>query len=246
MKKIIITTRKDTSAEIFRKNGWGVFLYDSINNSIFEQKNNIVYYRDPFNDVSYKPNEQKINTLMNKLNCLRSIDNIGSFKDLVSIEDKWLQAKKYEKYMPKTKLFSQINFIPGKHITKKRISQRAKDILFELNNQELDDNWIVQELLAIEEELRVYAVFGDVVPEATIKTSKQNGKVKVAGGRRLKADEIEVCESIAKISGLDFIGIDLAILKNGEVKMLEVNRSPQFSRFVEIFGEKPLEIILKI
>ena len=246
MKKIIITTRKDTSAEIFRKNGWGVFLYDSINNSIFEQKNNIVYYRDPFNDVYRRPDEQKINSLMNKLNYLRSIDSISSFEDLVSIEDKWPQAKKFEKYMPKTKLFSQINFIPGKHIAKKRISQRAKDILFELNNQKLDDNWIVQELLDIKEELRVYSVFGDVVPDATIKTSKQNGKVKVVGGRKLREDEIEMCKIIAKKSKLDFIGIDLAILDNDKMRVLEVNRSPQFSRFVEIFGEKPLEKILKI
>lgn len=246
MEKAIITTRTDISAKFFRENGWKIYLYDSIDDGLFEQKNNIIYCRDPFNDVSYRPDEQKIDSLINKLNHLRSIDNITSFKDLISIEDKWVQAKKYEKYMPKTKLFSQSSFIPGQLIAKKRISQRSKDILFELGDQQLDDNWIVQELLTIKEELRVYVIFGDAIPEATVKTSKLDGKVKVVGGRKLKTEEIEACENIAKESGLDFIGIDLAILEDGEIKVLEVNRSPQFSRFVEIFGEKPLASILKI
>lgn len=246
MEKAIVTTKTDASARFFRENGWKVYLYDSIEDDFFEQKNNLIYYRDPFNDVSYRPDEQKTNYLIGKFNHIRSIDGITSFNDLLLIEDKWVQAKNYENYMPKTKLFSQVTFIPGKHIAKKRISQRSKDILFDLEDHQLDDNWIVQELLRIKEELRVYAVFGNVIPEATIKTSKLDGKVKVVGGRKLKAKEIEICETIAKKSGLDFLGIDLVVLENGETKVLEVNRSPQFSRFVEIFGEKPLAGILKI
>ena len=133
----------------------------------------------------------------------------------------------------------------GKHLAKPRISQRAKDILLHLD-REIDDGWIIQELLDIKEELRVYAIFGEVVPQATIKTSKASGKVKVVGGRLLNAKEKDFCKKIAELSKLDFIGVDLAILKNGDLKCIEVNRSPQFSRFIEIYGEKPLLPILNL
>jgi PleD family two-component response regulator len=36
------------------------------------------------------------------------------------------------------------------------------------------------------------------------------------------------------------------ILKNGELKLIEVNRSPQFKRFIEMYDESPLSGILNI
>ena len=99
----------------------------------------------------------------------------------------------------------------------------------------------------IQEELRVYAIFGNPVEQATIKTSKSpESKVKVVGKRQLTEKEKDICKKIAVLSGLDFIGIDLAVLKNGELKLIEVNRSPQFKRFVEMYGESPLSEILNI
>ena len=67
--------------------------------------------------------------------------------------------------------------------------------------------------------------------------------------RELKSQgvkEKDICKKIAVLSRLDFIGIDLAVLKNGELKLIEVNRSPQFKRFVEMYGESPLSEILNI
>ena len=175
----------------------------------------------------------------------KSIDNITTYEQIESFEDKYRQYMLYSDYMPNTFLPSNGTFCNGKHLAKKRISQRAKDIYFSEAN--FDDSYIIQDLMDIQEELRVYAIFGNPVEQATIKTSKSpESKVKVVGKRQLTEKEKDICEKIATLSGLDFIGIDLAVLKNGELKLIEVNRSPQFKRFVEMYGESPLFEILNI
>ena len=43
-------------------------------------------------------------------------------------------------------------------------------------------------------------------------------------------------EYVARLSKLDFIGIDVARIGDGSLKLIEVDRSPQFKRFTEITG----------
>lgn len=244
--KALITTKKDLSADIFARHGWSVFLYDSFNErDIDGEQFNMVYFRDPFNDDSIENYKYRIDMVINQFSEAKSIDEIRSFDDMKRIEDKWSQALLYGDLMPSTSLYSDCDFILGKHLAKKRISQRAKDIVFAPNDT-LNDDWIMQELLNIKEELRVYSVFGEVLPEATIKTSKTTGKVKVINKRRLSDEEVVFCKQVAKKSNLDFIGIDLAILQNSDLKLIEVNRSPQFKRFVDYYGDTTLSAILDI
>ena len=241
--KAIITTAKDLSANIFANHGWDVILYSD---QTSEPKHyDTIYFRDPFNDESVRPfAEEYVNNAFASFSWDKSIDGIQSFAQMRDLEDKYLQYQTYQDLMPRTYLPSECDFEKGKHLAKKRLSQRSKDIKFELESA-LNDDWIIQDLMDIREELRVYAIFGKVIPQATIKSSKHiDTKVKVVGERELNTDEIELCTKIAQLSQLDFIGLDLAILENGNRKLIEVNRSPQFKRFVDIYGDTPLTDIL--
>ena len=245
-KKLIFTTLKDYSAEYFRQFGWEVRLYgDDLPDGDYKY----LYLRDPFNDTTVASDEglaEKISEICAKYESATKIDHVQSLAEMAKIEDKWNQAELYGDLMPSTVLGGSAKFVVGSNLAKPRISQRAKNILLELD-REIDDSWIVQELLDIREELRVYVVFGKVVREATVKSSKTSGKVKVIGSRLLTDDEMKFCEGVAGISsqnGLDFVGMDIVRLADGSLRCIEVNRSPQFNRFVEIYGTEPLIGIL--
>ena len=242
--KAIITTAKDLSASVFEKHGWDIYFYDELPESA--PTYDTIYLRDPFNDENIAPYAEKyVEDALRAFRFSKSIDGITSYGQMESFEDKYNQYRLYSEYMPNTFLPSEGDFCEGKHLAKKRISQRAKGIYFE--KADFDNSYIVQDLMDIQEELRVYATFGNLVEQATIKSSKSpDSKVKVVGKRNLTEEEKEICSKIAALSKLDFIGIDLAVLKNGELKLIEVNRSPQFKRFVELYGEAPLSGILDL
>lgn len=242
--KAIVTTKKDLSIMFFKKHGWDVYFYDELpDGNIYYET---IYLRDPFNDLNILPYAQKnVEKALEVFSFSKSIDNITTYEQMEFLEDKYHQFMLYSDYMPNTFLPSAGIFCEGKHLAKKRISQRAKDIYF--NKADFDDDYIIQDLMDIREELRVYAIFGNPIKNVTIKSSKLPGsKVRVVGKRHLTIKEKELCQKIAALSNLDFIGIDLAVLKNGESKLIEVNRSPQFKRFVELYGELSLSKILDI
>lgn len=242
--KAVITTVKDLSADIFREHGWNIYFYDKLpENSMYYDT---IYMRDPFNDYNVAFHAEKyVENALKVFRFSKSIDNITTYKQMEFFEDKYHQFIQYSDFMPNSFLPSDGAFCDGRHLAKKRISQRAKDIYFSKAN--FDDSYIIQDLMDIQEELRIYAVFGDLVEQATIKTSKSpSSKVKVIGKRYLTEKEKEMCRKIAVVSRLDFIGIDLAVLRNGNLKLIEVNRSPQFKRFVELCGEFSLSKILDI
>ena len=240
MRKALFTTNTDLSVDYFFNHNWDIYTY---NESSGTNTYDVVYFRDPFNDKNLITQKEEMDSLIRRFKNSKIIDSTLSYQDMIDTEDKLNQYKIYGDFMPKTFLPSNTQFVPGEYIAKKRISQRAKDIIFEIDHP-LNDDWIYQELLEIKEELRVYAVFKR--PQATIKTSKAFGKVKVIGGRKLKNEEIKFAEEIAKMSSLDFIGMDIAVLKNGNLKLIEVNRSPQFKRFAELYGEDYFSPLLDI
>lgn len=51
----------------------------------------------------------------------KSIDNITSYEQMESFEDKYCQFMKYSDYMPNAFLSSDGTFLNGKHLAKKRI-----------------------------------------------------------------------------------------------------------------------------
>lgn len=234
--RLIYTTHNDLSESFFRADGWRVVYYDQTNDPISLEPESLVYFRDPFNDPEYRPDPQHIDQLIAAHPNSYIIDQIASFQDLVNIEDKFLQSQKYPELYPKTWLPSDQAFVVGQHLAKPRISQRARDILFDPGDRELDDHWIIQELLDIQQELRVYIVGDEILPQASIKSSKSSGQVKVIGSRPLSCAERDFIRQIMPKTTLDFAGIDLAILTNGEYRLIEINRSPQFRRYAENTG----------
>lgn len=240
MQKLLYTTRNDLSVSYFTD--WQIEYYDTTTG---QASTDLVYFRDPFNDPSYVADTSKIDCLIKSYPSSYLIDHITKFDDIINAEDKYRQAQTYAEWSPQTWLPSQHDFIPGETLAKPRISQRAKDILFELGDRALDDSWIIQELLDIKEELRVYAVFGEILPIASIKSSKSTGAVKVIGTRPLSGREKNFVNEIMTKCPLDIVGFDIANLSNGNLKLIEANRSPQFKRYTERTGLNIAQVIDK-
>ncbi len=207
MKKVLATTNNDNSEPYFA--GWEIFKYSD---EITPIECDLVYFRDPFNDPNYVANPDEINAKIGQISAQTSVDGVTSFSDMQKVEDKWLQYQDYADFMPQTWLPSTHEFRPGLDMAKPRISQRAKDILFELGDRQIDDSWIIQEKMDIQEELRIYVVRGQILKTASIKSSKSSGKVKVLGTRELSSEEYNFVNELAKYCPLDFYGLDLAIL----------------------------------
>ena len=90
-----------------------------------------IYLRDPFDDQSISSRAKKyVGDVLRLFHYSKSIDNIASYERMESFEDKYCQFMKYSDYMPNAFLSSDGTFLNGKHLAKKRISQRAKDIYF--------------------------------------------------------------------------------------------------------------------
>lgn len=240
--KLLYTTHNDTSLDFFIQAGWTVRYYDE---PITPQSAGLVYFRDPFNDPEYQPDPFHIDQLIAQHQDAQIVDHITSFQDILELEDKYLQSETYRELYPTTWLPSQHEFVPGSNLAKPRISQRAKNILFDLEGRALDDSWVIQELLDIKEELRVYVVGGDILDQASIKSSKASGKVKIIGDRLLTPDEIVFIHQVMEKCPLDVVGFDIAVLPGGEHKVIEANRSPQFLRYGERTGLNLAALITK-
>ncbi len=242
VQKLLYTTHNDLSLDSFIQAGWTVRFYDE---PIVPCSADLVYFRDPFNDPEYQPDPFHIDQLISQHQDAQIVDHISSFQDILELEDKYLQATTYQELYPATWLPSQREFVPGSHLAKPRISQRAKNILFDLEDRTLDDSWIIQELLDIQEELRVYVVCGDILDQASIKSSKSSGKVKIIGDRPLTPEEIIFIHQVMEKCPLDFVGFDIAVLPDHQYKVIEANRSPQFLRYSERTGLNLAAIINK-
>ena len=240
--KLLYTTHTDTSLDFFLQAGWTVRFYDE---PIVPHPADLVYFRDPFNDPEYQPDPFHIDQLIAQYQGAQIVDHITSFQDILELEDKYLQSEAYGDLYPTTWLPSQHEFVPGSNLAKPRISQRAKNILFDLDGHTLDDSWIIQELLDIQEELRVYVVCGDVLDQASIKSSKASGKVKIIGDRPLTPEEIVFVHQAMEKCPLDVVGFDIAVLPGGQYKIIEANRSPQFLRYSERTGLNLATLITK-
>jgi len=244
----ILTTKSDQSLVFFAPKNSSIAYFeesdDALEAVLASKAFEVVYVRDPFNNGEYnlKNIETKLDILRKMQPNARYIDGISTLDDVL-IEDKWRQYKLLGEYMSPTVLGSKASFIKGKHIAKKRISARSKDILFSVY-EPLNNEWIVQDLISIDEELRVYAVNGKVILLATVKSSKTNNtKVKVVGVRTLNDAELTFAQKITDLlPALDFIGLDIAVNSDG-LRLIEVNRSPQFKRYNEL---NKLNIIEKL
>lgn len=240
-KALIITTLKDHSRWFFA-DSCVQYAYLNQTDQEFTQSvsgsYDVVYIRDPFNDSMVS-----INTIKDRIRQLRLqhpdayyVDNVDSFKKTL-LEDKWHQYQLFSNHMPYTRLAGRNVTVGDKHVAKKRISSRSKGVIFDAGQVELTDEWIVQDRLRIDQEFRVFIVNGVVHPRATIRSSKSaTTKTEAIGTRELTDNERDFAQMItSQIPELDFVGLDIAISR-GKLVLIEINRSPQFTKHNQIEG----------
>lgn len=172
---------------------------------------------------------------------IKFIDQMSSVDAIVEFEDKWRQYERYSELMPHTHLLSDDASLSKftKPIYKKRVSSRGNGVTW--NRAEISGDlteWIAQETLDIAEETRIYIVGGKVYPVGAIRRSMSDEQKTLAiDCRDLKDDEIEFASRVSRATpSLDMLGLDVARTKNGELFLMEVNRSPGFGAFEKISG----------
>ena len=167
------------------------------------------------------------------------VDGMETVDAIVRFEDKWLQYVKFSEFMPSTVLLDSSNKVAEltRPIYKKRLSSRGNGVTWNSNEVAGEpEGWIAQESLTIAEEMRVYVINGEAYPVGALRYSMTNEqKAQAIDSRHLSVDEIEFATKVGKKApGLDMIGLDIARTADGELLLLEVNRSPGFGAFANI------------
>jgi len=246
---LIITTANDLSLPLFLtddiKQKIGIdtcFFHEEtfcIEKKMLSQNYDYIYFRDPFNCPYDEENiKEKFSVVMKNKEESYIVDNLKDLDD-VYFEDKWKQYQLFPEFMPSTKILSRSDEINDSCIVKKRISSRAKGIIFDsrdLAGENLSD-YIFQEKFIVDKEYRVYVIGGDIVQAASVKSSKTpNTKVKVLAVEKLALDVENFVKAIVqKIPQLDFVGLDI-IRSDNNLYLLEVNRSCLFNAYFKITG----------
>jgi len=243
MKISVITTIDDASLPLFLLiNNKNVFidfilLNENIKTIISKIKKNnpdYIYIRDPFNStLDVNSSIKKLEYIMDNFNW-QYIDNISGIDDFL-FEDKFIQYKKYSKFMPKTMLLSQYNNNYKNYIVKKRISSKAKWIFFDINEIDWNkDDYIIQERIKAEKEYRIYVLKNYIIPVWLIKTTKTSTtKVLVKDKTDIPFELNKFIKDIIKWNKFDLIWLDI-IYSGNKYYLLEINRSPQFKKFFKL------------
>lgn len=172
---------------------------------------------------------------------IKFIDEVDTVEKILAFEDKWLQYKLFSNFMPRTQLLNDTVSIASfeRPVFKNRLSSRGNGVTWDIEKvTSFAGEWIVQESLDIAEELRVYVIRGKVYSSGAVRqsmTSEQ--KTRVVGYRDLTQDEIDFSFAISRqANGMDIIGIDIARTSEGELRLMEANRSPGFAAFAKLTG----------
>jgi hypothetical protein len=254
---LIVTTAKDFSLELFQNQESSdlikpsVVYFDNIDEKVIEQNYDYLYFRDPFNDpsISELAAQETTKEVLEKVRAAYSIDGIASYDDLL-FEDKWRQYQLFGELMPRTKPLDSLDEVDfDKELIKKRTSSRSRDIVFTKAAFPIGNNlsdYIVQTLLGIEVEYRVFVIGGKIIHPLLIKTSKTpDQKTKVTGTEDLIDPRIEdISNRVHRVTGFDLMGLDIA--KVGQnFWLIEVNRSCQFKSFDRETGQNPATLLNK-
>ena len=241
MRWLIVTTNEDHSLPFFQieKEGHEVDVTYYEESPNLEKPYDAIYFRDPFNKVGYDKIaiDRDIHLIVDSNPTAYFVDEATSPSALL-IEDKWHQYELLGQYMPNTEILTQASQLTNAKIAKKRISARARDIIFSPADLKGDlSEYIVQDMLDIQQEYRVYSVGNTVIPIMTTKSSKTAvSKVKVGDSLAVTPPIREFVQDILQLlPSHDFLGFDVAQTKEG-LRLVEVNRSPQFKRYNEEGG----------
>ena len=256
---LIITTKKDHSFDELRlaAESYGIEVIrvdytdslEMIKQIINKKDLSAIYFRDPFNTAEYDEAQIKqVIDIVKKSNPSATyIDNIENYHD-IAIEDKWLQYQKLGKYMPTTNTLSATGrFNEGEHIAKQRISSRGRGIAFNRDQIDRSQDYIIQPLLDIKKEYRIFGINGKIVERGAVRTAKTtSSKVKMQKAEKIPIDVLEFARGIYKlIPRLDFVGFDIAVLSDGSKILIEINRSPQFKRYNQITNDNLADDLMK-
>lgn len=172
---------------------------------------------------------------------VKFIDNTDTVDKVLEAEDKWNQYKIFSSFMPKTKLLGNNLDVSGFNhpVFKNRLSSHGNGVTWDIKETTSPrHDWLIQETIDINEELRVYVINGKVYPIGAVRQSKtSNHNMQALGSRPLDLDEIEFSSRIRqKAASMDIIGLDIARNSDGKLYLMEANRSPGFGKFATLTG----------
>jgi len=257
-KILIVTTLKDFSVPFFMTSGVlkkisvsFLFLHEdteSILQILDSERYDFIYVRYPYNELRIDPSEipRKIQLVFDNARGAAMIDGLRSYDDIL-FEDKWRQYELLSEFMPVTRILTDPDDLSGGGVlAKKRISSRAAGIAFspEDLSGENPSEYILQDMLSIQEEYRVYALFREIYEPAITRTSKRpDSKVRISGSTPM-SDALRVfATDIAKRISFDFIGLDIA-WDGDRYALLEVNRSCLFEGYYRETGVNLAEVFM--
>ncbi len=241
MRNVVIAVSPDSSLNLLKPYADIIILdNESVPDSLETYKT--VYIRSHFSQPSTLPQNFRseiqgiVQHAKHTNSDVRFVDGLDNVDEIVDFEDKWRQYKTFGKYMPRTELLSQETNVTDftKPLFKKRLSSRGSGVTWNIKEtSNTEDSWIVQESLNIQEELRVYVICGEVYPICTIRRNMtSNTSSEVIDSRKLTQEEIDFSSNIMNMApDMDFVGLDIAFTSGGDLKLMEVNRSPGFAKF---------------
>jgi glutathione synthase/RimK-type ligase-like ATP-grasp enzyme len=200
-----------------------------------------LYFRDPFNENKIPSKTAQFNTtmLLTRYAAAYKVDGIKKFAELFS-EDKWQQYQLFSTIMPSTQILDSIRPPAAEEFIKKRLSARSKGVIFGLADYPEESNphdYIIQQQLDIEEEYRVYMIADKVIAPLAVKSSKKPGqRARLTGIKdQILQPILGICQEVYAKTKYDLCGLDIAKSK-GDYYLIEVNRSPQFNKYLELSG----------
>ncbi len=253
MKHLVVAVSPDSSLELLGQHA-DVILVDKQPAPALTTPYDTLYIRSHFGTPSMQPQQfrREIENLAAKAKRInpdiRFIDDTDTVDKILIAEDKWRQYTTYKDFMPLTQL---LNDELGQHdlkhpIYKKRLSSRSTGVTWDRENvMGAPDDWIIQESITILEELRIYVIHGKVHPTGVVRQSMTSQQpTQGVRARDLEQDELDFSLAISKQArGMDLMGLDVARSINGDLYLLEVNRSPGFAVFATLTGDNLADLL---
>lgn len=246
MNHLVVTVSKDSSIELLSK--WAdVIILDDHPQVEINKLYHSLYIRSHFSTpklqpLNFKQQTDAIIAAAKQHNPgIHIVDAMDSAEKITQFEDKLQQSVFFKDFLPRTALYSS-EIDPSSYLRplfKKRLSSRGLGVTWSVNEaSQNNDEWLIQESIAIAEELRMYYLRGEVIRTGAIhKSLSHDEKVEVTGSRELHADEMAFVASVMQNTPfIEFAGLDVARSTDGSLWLMEVNRSPGFAKFYDQTG----------
>ena len=246
MKNLVITVSPQSSIDLLKFFADVIILdKESVPNKLPSYET--LYIRSHFGHPSTLPEvfrseiEDIVNRARHENPDIKFIDDSDTVDKITDSEDKWRQYEIFSSYMPKTKLLSNDLDVSGfiRPVFKNRFSSHGNGVTWDIHETtNPKQDWLIQESIDINEELRVYVINGKVYPIGAVRQSKNlEQNTQALDARTLGSDEIDFSSRIGQqVPSMSIIGLDIARNSDGRLYLIEVNRSPGFGKFAELTG----------